>query len=130
MQKLLLSVVLCCLLTHIGMAQNAELRIKNNSARSMTVKIMNKATNRLYKRVELSAYDESTTYFVSTGQFYCKTEARMYGREPIYEKGNAFRVYVGDDGYSVLTISFSVSESSQPDVLGGNRISKSEFDKN
>jgi hypothetical protein len=130
MKKTLILFLLLFAITNLAFAQNAELHINNSSGRSMTVKIMNSYTNRLHKTLELSPYEQSTAYFGSTGQYYCKTEARKYGREPIYEKGNAFEVYVGSDGYSVLTITFSVSESSSANVLSGNRISKGEFDKN
>jgi hypothetical protein len=130
MKKNLILFLLLFAITNIAAAQSAELHIHNKSGRSMTVKIMNKYTNRLHKTLELSPYEQSTTYFGITGEFYCKTEARMYGREPIYEKGNAFEVYVGSDGYSVLTITFSVSEGSSANILTGNRISKSEFDRN
>ena len=33
-------------------------------------------------------------------------------------------------GYSVLTLTFSITESSVPRATGGKQISKSEFDKN
>ncbi len=130
MKKFLIIYLLLFFIASISFAQSAELRVHNKSGRNMTVKIMNKYTHRLYKTLNLLPYEQSTAYFAQTGQYYCKTEALMYGRNPVYEKGNAFEVYVGSDGYSVLTITFSVSEGSSANVLEGNKISKSEFDKN
>jgi hypothetical protein len=130
MKKLILFFVLSLAMLHFCDAQSAELHIKNNSGRTMLIKIMNSNTNRLYRTLRLSAYENVTEYFSETNKYYCKTEARKQGSESIYEKGKAFEVYVGRDGYSVLTITFSVSESNSPNVLGGSRISKDEFDRN
>lgn len=130
MKKFLIIYLSLFFIASISFAQNAELNVINKSGREMTVKIMNRYTNTLHKSFEIAPYKQSTVYFAQTGQYYCKTEARIYGKDPVYQKGNAFKVYVGSDGYSVLTITFSVSEGSSANVLEGNKISKSEFDRN
>lgn len=57
-----------------------------------------------------------------------KTKATYPNKKPVYKKGDPFKVYVGSDGYSVLTISFTIKESALPDSMGGKQISESEFE--
>ena len=110
----------------------ARLTIENNSQRSMTIKVMKGAAGKgiLHKTVTISAYDKETIYFSETGYYFTKSKAVLNGKEPVYQKGKPFKVYNGDDGYSVMTLTFSIRESSIPQVTGGQKISKSEFDQN
>lgn len=84
----------------------------------------------VYKTVTIAAHGDHTVYFGPTGYYYTKTKAVYPNKAIIYQKGKPFEVYNGVDGYSVLTITFTIRESTIPDVLGGKQISKEEFDKN
>jgi hypothetical protein len=44
--------------------------------------------------------------------------------------GQPFEVTNNTSGYSVMTLTFSIKESSVPQATGGKQISKSEFDQN
>jgi len=48
----------------------------------------------------------------------------------VCRKGHPFEVTNNSSGYSVMTLTFSIKESSVPQATGGNPISKSEFDQN
>ena len=63
-----------------------------------------------------------------TDNYNFKTKATYPGRKPVFKKGNPFRVYVGIDGYSILTITFSIQESNLPDPMSGKQISEAEFE--
>ena len=108
----------------------AKLEIKNNSGRYITVKIMKGyGSGSLYKTVNVSAYDTRVVYFSYTDDYYTKTKASLLGKDPVYEKGEPFRVVNDDTGYSVITLEFSITESNIANVIGGKRISKAEFDQ-
>ncbi|OWY25787.1 hypothetical protein BVG80_01500 [Sphingobacteriales bacterium TSM_CSM] len=112
----------------------AELHIHNNSGRTLTVKIMQlqgrfSAEDNLYSVLSVGPYQRAVEYFSQTGYFYLKTKAAKPGTEPLYSKGDAFEVYVGSDGYSVLTITYDVAESAI-NPLDGKQISRAEFEKN
>jgi len=109
----------------------AELRIKNTSQRHLTVKIMKQTSGNRgnkYTTVNISKQSNKTINISETGNYYLKTKAVFLGKDPVYKKGDPFKVYVGSDGYSVLTITFSIQESSLPNPLSGKQISKSDFD--
>ena len=109
----------------------ARLTIENNSMRQMTVKVM-KGTSKgtLHKTVTINSYSSSTIYFSESGKYYTKTKAILNGKEPVYQKGQPFEVQNGSDGYSVMTLTFTIKESAVPQVTGGTQISKQEFDQN
>jgi hypothetical protein len=109
----------------------AKLTVNNNSQRNMTVKVM-RGTGKgsLYKTVTIAAYASAMVYFNQSGTYFTKTRATLSGKDPIYQKGSSFHVTNDETGYSVLTISFTIKESSVPQTEGGARISKSEFDQN
>lgn len=131
--KKILYILLPLLLPAIAaVGQRAELHLVNNSARNLTIKVMQKnspSTDTLYSILSVTPFGRATEYFAQTGNYYLKTAASLQEKEIIYEKGNPFQVYVGTDGYSVLTITFSITESNVSDPLKGRRISKSEFDR-
>jgi len=109
----------------------AELRIKNTSQRHLTVKVMKQThgnRGKKYTTVFISKQSNKTISINETGNYYLKTKAVISGKAPVYKKGDPFKVYVGRDGYSVLTITFSIRESSLPNLLSGKQISKSDFD--
>jgi len=109
----------------------AELRIKNTSQRHLTVKIMKQTSGnkgKKYTTVNISKKSNKTININETGNYYLKTKAVISGKDPVYKKGDPFKVYVGGDGYSVLTITFSIQESSLPNPMSGKQISKSDFD--
>lgn len=111
--------------------QQANLTIENNSQRSMTVKIMKgvgKGT--LHEVVKINSYAAATIYFSESGQYFTKTKAVLNGRNPVYQKGKPFAVTNNETGYSVMTLTFSITESTIPQVTGGKQISKTEFDQN
>ncbi len=59
-----------------------------------------------------------------------KTKAVLQEKDPVYRKGQPFEVTNNSSGYSVMTLTFSIKESSVPQATGGKQISKSEFDQN
>ncbi|WP_312195258.1 hypothetical protein [Epilithonimonas vandammei] len=109
----------------------ARLTVENNSQRSMTVKVM-KGTGKgtLHKTVTISSFGSETIYFSESGQYFTKTKAVLKGKDPVYQKGQPFQVTNDETGYSVMTLTFSITESSIPQITGGKQISKSEFDQN
>ncbi len=119
------------LVTGASFAQ-ARLTIENNSARTMTVKIMRGSDqfSSLHETVTIAPHGEETVYFSQTGYYFTKTKAVANGRDPIYQKGQPFHVVNDDTGYSVMTITFTIRESAVPQVSGGKQISKQEFDRN
>ena len=83
----------------------------------------------LFKEVIVGAYQNETIEFYASGKYFTKTKATLNGKEPVYEKGKAFEVVNDSRGHSVMTLTFSIRESSIP-VTSGKKISKGEFDKN
>jgi hypothetical protein len=129
MKNILLLIII--LVASVSLKAQARLTIKNNSMRSMTVKIMKGyGDGSLHQEVAISANNERTVYFSETGYYFTKTKAVLNGKEPVYQKGEPFRVVNDENGYSVMTLTFTIKESTIPQVLGGKQISKSEFDKN
>jgi hypothetical protein len=122
---------LCLVLIANTVHAQARLTIVNQSQRQMTVKVMEISGDgdTLHDTISINASGSQTVYFSKTGDYFTKTMAVLSGREPIYQKGQPFRVYVGTDGYSVMTVTFSITESAVPQVTGGKQISKEEFDK-
>lgn len=114
-----------------GISQ-ARIEIQNNSMRDMTVKVMktNSSNGDLYKIVHISPYGNQTVYFNETGHYFTKTKASLAGKKPVCRKGESFKVYNGTDGYSILTLTFTVEESAIHLSSGGSSISESEFDQN
>lgn len=109
----------------------AKLTVENNSQRSMIVKVMKgSGKGTLHKTVTISSYGSETVYFSESGQYFTKTKAILKGKEPVYQKGQPFQVTNNERGYSVMTLTFSIKESSVPQLSGGIQISKSEFDQN
>jgi hypothetical protein len=106
-------------------AQQASLEIRNNSERTLFVKIMHRDGG-LYSKMTIPPYSTDVEYFTNTGYYYLKTKASKKGLRTVFKKGEAFRVYNGSDGYSVLTITFSISGGVSS---GGREISESEFNR-
>lgn len=106
---------------------NAELHIENNSNREMTVKVMNLYGGK-YSTFYIAPWSSATEYFSRTGNFYLKTKATLKDRDPVCEKGEPFEVYVGTDGVSILTITYSITESENFNPLNGDSITLSEFE--
>ena len=129
--KLVLIVTLnLCFQFHLD--AQARLVIENNSQRFMTVKVMKSDTGNgtLHKLVEIPAHSSETIYFSETGYYFTKTKAVLSGKKPACKKGETFRVYNGSDGYSVLTLTFTIIESNVLQSTGGKQISEKEFDQN
>lgn len=117
-------------LSSLVLSAQARLTIENNSLRQMTVKVMKGyGDGHLYKTVIISPNSSSTVYFEHSGYYFTKTKAILGNKEPVYQKGQPFSVTNNSTGYSVMTLTFSITESTNPQVMGGQRISKSEFDK-
>ncbi|GMU97194.1 hypothetical protein [Ignavibacterium album] len=83
----------------------------------------------LHEKVVIAPFGRTTVYFARTGNYFTKTKAVLPKRETIYQKGEPFKVINDDTGYSEITLTFTIKESSVPQVLGGKRISQSEFEK-
>ncbi len=112
-------------------AHPAKLIIKNNSQRTLDIKVMEQygGIERRYAKFSVDDFDEHTEYFSNSGNYFLKIKASIPGKDPLYTKGNPFKVYVGEDGYSELTITYTLKESNSPNPLEGKRINKIEFDK-
>jgi len=110
----------------------ARLTIENNSKRSMTVKVMQgySGDGNLHETVTIDAYSSKTVYFTESGYYFTKSKAVLVGKDPVYRKGQPFQVTNDATGYSVMTLTFSIKESTVPQATGGKQISKTEFDKN
>jgi hypothetical protein len=109
----------------------ARLTVVNQSQRQMTVKVMKISINgeSLLGITTVASLGMQTIYFSESGDYFLKTMAVLSGRDPVFQKGMPFRVYNGRDGYSVMTVTLSITESAVPQVLGGKEISKQEFDR-
>lgn len=120
------------LLTSFAINAQAQLTIENNSMRSMTVKVMKGYSGKgfLHKKVTIGAYSSETVYFSNSGYYFTKSKAVLKGKDPVYRKGQPFKVTNNSSGYSVMTLTFSIRESAIPQASGGKAISKSEFDEN
>ena len=131
MKSKILIIAFLSLLANTISAQ-ASLTIVNNSMRSMTVKVMQgfSGNGTLHETVSIAANSNQTVYFSNSGYYFTKTKAVLQGKTPVYRKGQAFEVTNNSSGYSVLTLTFSIKESSVPQATGGKQISKSEFDQN
>ena len=104
----------------------ARLEVKNNSERNLYVKIMQKGGG-LFATMTVSPYSSDTQYFEETGYYYLKTKGTKRGLRAVHKKGNAFKVYNGTDGYSVMTVTYSISGGVSAD---GREISEEEFNRN
>ena len=125
--------ILCFLLLSftLNVKSQANLTIENNSQRVMTVKIMKGMYSpELYKTVTISAHRSVKINFNETDYYFTKSKAVLEGKDPVYMKGDPFEVINDNRGYSELTITYSITESSIPMSSGGKKISKAEFDKN
>ena len=118
-------IFLSLLLCSSAFAQ-ARLEVRNNSERNLYVKIMQKGGG-IFETMTVPAYSSETQYFQETGYYYLKTKGSKKGLRPVYKKGNAFKVYNGSDGYSVLTVTYSISGGVSAD---GREISEDEFNRN
>jgi hypothetical protein len=110
----------------------ARLTIENNSMRTMTVKIMQglRKNGKLHEIIKIQPFGRETTYFPNSGYYYTKTKAILDGKNPVYRKGQPFEVKNDVSGYSILTLTFTIKETSIPQASGGISISKSEYDEN
>ena len=114
----------------INSFSQARLTIVNNSFREMEVKVM-RGTDKgsLFKTVYISPNSSQTVYFRTSGSYFTKSKATLRGKDPIYKKGNPFRVTNNEQGYSVLTLTFTIKESAFPES-SGETISRTEFEQN
>lgn len=110
----------------------AKLIIENNSQREMTVKVMKiyNGKGNLHKTATIRPYSSKTIYFSNSGRYFTKTKAVLNGKDAIYQKGESFEVINDASGYSVMTLTFTIKESTVPQVIDGKQISKTEFDLN
>lgn len=83
-----------------------------------------------HSSISVQPYANATTTFSETGSYYLKTKAITQSKNPIYKKGEAFSVYNGSDGYSVLTLTIQIQESISFNPTEGATISRSESDRN
>ncbi len=120
------------MLVSFAVKAQARLTIENNSMRSMAVKVMKGSSGKgtLHETVTIGAYSSETVYFTNSGYYFTKTKAVLKGKDPVYRKGQPFKVTNDESGYSVMTLTFSITESAVPQATGGKSISKTEFDQN
>lgn len=119
-------IFLSLILSSSAFAQ-ASLEVKNNSERTLYIKIMEKGGG-VFSTMTVSAYSSETKYFEETGYYFLKTKGSKKGLRPVYKKGNAFKIYNGSDGYSVMKITYSISGGTASS--DGREISEDEFNRN
>jgi hypothetical protein len=131
-QKLRILFFAFMLMICTNVASQATLTIKNNSERSMTVKVMvaNGPKGVLHETLLIEKYGTETISFSETGKYFTKSKAILSGREPVYRKGKVFKVINDETGHSVMTLTFTIVESKMPAASGGVSISKKEFEEN
>ncbi|MCP4439294.1 MAG: hypothetical protein GY810_10175 [Aureispira sp.] len=130
--KLIYTLIFSVFCISYSFAQKARLEIVNSSQRTLLIKVMKRnygGNDRKHSTLTIQPGYRGTEYFSSTGDYYLKTKATKRDRKPMYEKGKPFEVYVGHDGYSVLTVTYSITESSSYNPLDGKSISEAEFEK-
>lgn len=129
MKKALYISLLLCTLPFVKSQAQARLTVSNWSDRTLYIKVM-KQGGGYHGSMTVEPYGNTSTTFSETGDYYLKTKAIWQGRNPIYKKGEAFNVYNGSAGYSILTLTIEIQESSSYNPTDGATISKSEFDRN
>lgn len=107
----------------------AEVRIVNQSQRTMQIKVMRNTSEGAvkYTDVFIPANDEVGIAIYQTGNYYLKAKAEYTGRQPVYSMGDPFECYVGAGGYSVLTFTYTIDETSA--TAEGKTISRNEFER-
>ena len=120
-RQLTLSAAVLLFIAASAQAQ-ARLTVVNQSQREMTVKVMKAgdAGDTLHGTMTIPPMGSRTMTFSQTGVYFAKTMATLAGHDPMYQKGQPFRVYVGSGGYSVLTLTFLGSDRVFPNynVMG------------
>ncbi len=124
--------VLCMVGLHGGLyaqSRAAEVRIVNQSQRTMEIKVMQNTNQGALKYYEASVPANGTAAIAifQSGTYYLKIKAEYPGREPVYSMGDPFECHVGSDGYSVLTFTYTIDESAAS--LEGRSITRGEFEK-
>jgi len=110
-------------------SQPAEVRIVNQSQRTMEIKVMQNTNQGALKYYEVSvpANGHGAIAIFQTGTYYLKVRAEYPGRDPVYSMGDPFECYVGPGGHSVLTFTYTIDEGTA--TAEGKSISRSEFEK-
>jgi hypothetical protein len=129
MKKALYISLLLFTFPFIKIQAQAQLTVDNQSNRTLYIKVMQKGGG-YHTSMTVEPYGRTATTFSETGNYYLKTKAVWQGREPIYKKGEAFNIYNGSAGYSVLTLTVQIQESNSYNPTDGATISRSEFDRN
>ena len=103
--------------------------MENDSDRNLTIKIMKKGKYSDSKVVSfiIAPWSYRKQSVSQTGYYYLKTKGKLYGKRTVYKKGDPFEVYNGHDGYSEITISYSITESKTGNPIDGDEISEEEF---
>lgn len=106
----------------------------------------------LYTTAEIGDHTNKTIDINETGVYYLKTKAECPDEDPVYKKGKGFRVHVSSNGYSAVTIKFSLQKNISPpdprdlfnaffrglfsfkktsehEMLSGDKMSESDFNK-
>jgi hypothetical protein len=109
----------------------ARLTIVNQSQRLMSVKVMQArgVEDILNRTVVVGPMESRTIYFTESGEYFTKTKATRVGTEPIFRRGQPFVVHTGPGGFTVLTLTYTIAESTIPIATGGTPISQDEFDR-
>ncbi|MGA2904286.1 MAG: hypothetical protein ABSD98_10675 [Candidatus Korobacteraceae bacterium] len=107
----------------------AEVQIVNRSQRTMEIKVMRNTNPGAvkYHEVFIPANSQVDINIFQTGTYYLKAKAEFPGRDPVYSMGNPFECYVGPNGYSVLTFTYTIDERAVS--MEGRNISRSDYDK-
>jgi hypothetical protein len=107
----------------------AEVRIVNQSQRTMQVKVMRNVNQGAvkYNEVFIPANRQAEMNIYQTGSYYLKVKAEYPGRDPVYSEDDPFECYVGSDGYSELTFTYTIDERAVS--AEGRSISRSDFER-
>jgi len=86
MKKGILILLLLFAVTEV-FSQQAELHIKNNSRRTLTVKVMKENAGEhdtKHALIVVPSFTDATKYFSTTGNYYLKTKASLSGKVTTY----------------------------------------------
>jgi hypothetical protein len=112
------------------LSAQARLTIKNDSERKLSVKIMKHSyTPTLFDSITVAPNSEGTLEFSQTGTYFAKSMATMEKADSIYQKTRSFRLVTGPRGSTVMTLTFTIKESSEA-LTGNVRISRKEWEQN
>jgi hypothetical protein len=109
-------------------ASPALVVVENDSAWNMEVKVMTSLGSE-YGRVSIAPWSKATVSIHRTGEYFMKSKATKPGSAPVYGKGNGFRAVSEGYGYSVITVTYSISGGGSDASASGTPITEAEYER-